>query len=100
MPRRGFNHTGLSTLDLDRMPAGGGQSLTGARATASGWRKRLTLALCFLAILCEGPDIVSVGLAAPAMAPPLGLTRDPLGPLVSARIVGLPVGALRFRRLA
>jgi hypothetical protein len=33
MPRRGFNHTGLSTLDLDRMPAGGGQSMTGARAT-------------------------------------------------------------------
>ena len=100
MPRRGFNHTGLSTLDLDRMPAGGGQSMTGARATDSGWRKRLTLALCFLAILCEGIDIVSMGVAAPRMAPALGLTRDQLGPLFSASIVGLLVGAVIFGRFA
>src|SRR5260370_5359243 len=99
MPRRGFNHTGLSTLDLDRMPAGGGQSMTGARATDSGWRKRLTLALCFLAILCEGIDIVSMGLAAPTMAPALGLTRGQLGPLFRARIVGLLVAAVSFRAL-
>src|SRR5260370_31366469 len=100
MPRREFNHTGLSTLGLDRMPAGGGQSMTGARATASGWRKRLPLALCFLAILCEGIDIVSMGVAAPRMAPALGLTRDRLGPLFSASIVGLLVGAVIFGRLA
>ena len=100
MPLRGFNHTGRSTLDLDRMPAGGGQSMTGARATDSVWRKRFTLALCFLAILCEGVDIVSMGLAAPRMAPALGLTRDQLGPLFSASIVGLLVGAVIFGRLA
>src|SRR5258707_10545756 len=74
--------------------------MTGARATDSGWRKRLTLALCFLAILCEGIDIVSMGLAAPRMAPALGLTRDQLGPLFSASIVGLLVGAVIFGRLA
>src|SRR3984893_5740009 len=100
MPLRGFNHTGRSTLDLDRMPAGGGQSMTGARSTDSRWRKRLTLALCFLAILCEGIDIVSMGLAAPRMAPALGLTRDQLGPLFSASIVGLLVGAVIFGRFA
>jgi AAHS family 3-hydroxyphenylpropionic acid transporter len=74
--------------------------MTGPRATDSGWRKRLTLALCFLAILCEGIDIVSMGLAAPRMAPELGLTRDQLGPLFSASIVGLLVGAVIFGRLA
>jgi AAHS family 3-hydroxyphenylpropionic acid transporter len=60
----------------------------------------LTLALCFLAILCEGIDIVSMGVAAPRMAPALGLTRDQLGPLFSASIVGLLVGAVIFGRLA
>jgi AAHS family 3-hydroxyphenylpropionic acid transporter len=80
-------------LDVPRRPAA-------ARATDSGWRKRLTLALCFLAILCEGIDIVSMGLAAPRMAPALGLTRDQLGPLFSASIVGLLVGAVIFGRLA
>src|SRR5258707_5934037 len=74
--------------------------MTGARATDSGWRKRLTLALCFLAILCEGIDIVPMGLAAARMAPAVGLTRDQLGPLFSASIVGLLVGAVIFGRLA
>src|SRR5258707_7537392 len=74
--------------------------MTGARATDSGWRTRVTLALCFLAILCEGIDILSMGLAAPRMAPALGLTRDQLGPLFSASIVGLLVGAVIFGRLA
>lgn len=60
----------------------------------------LTLALCFLAVLCEGLDIQSMGLAAPRMAPALGLTRDQLGPLFSASIVGLLIGAVIFGRIA
>ena len=100
MRHRGFSHIGLSTLDLDRMPAGGEQSMTGARATESGWRKRFTLTLCFFAILCEGIDIMSMGLAAPPMAPELGLTRDQLGPLFSVSIVWLLVGAVIFGRIA
>jgi MFS transporter, AAHS family, 3-hydroxyphenylpropionic acid transporter len=39
-------------------------------------------------------------LAAPRMAPALGLTRDQLGPLFSASIVGLLVGAVIFGRFA
>ena len=71
-----------------------------ARASDSGRRARLTLALCFLAILCEGFDIQGMGLAAPRMGPALGLTRDQLGPLFSASIVGLLIGAVIFGRLA
>ena len=74
--------------------------MTEARATDSGRRARLTLALCFLAILCEGLDIQSMGLAAPRMGPALGLTRDQLGPLFSASIVGLLIGAVIFGRIA
>jgi AAHS family 3-hydroxyphenylpropionic acid transporter len=65
-----------------------------------GRRVGLTLGLCFLGVLCEGIDIQSMGLAAPRMAPALGLTRDQLGPLFSASIVGLLVGAVICGRLA
>src|SRR5258705_4435674 len=41
-----------------------------------------------------------MGVAAPRMAPALGLTRDQLGPLFSASIVGLLVGAVIFGRFA
>lgn len=59
-----------------------------------------TLALCFLGVVCEGFDIQSMGLAAPRMGPALGLARDQLGPLFSASIVGLLIGAVIFGRLA
>lgn len=61
---------------------------------------KLTLALCFVAVLCEGLDIQSVGLAAPRMGPALHLARDQLGPLFSASLVGLLIGAVMFGRLA
>jgi AAHS family 3-hydroxyphenylpropionic acid transporter len=60
----------------------------------------LTLALCFVAVLCEGLDIQSMGLAAPRMGPALHLTRDQLGPLFSASLVGLLIGAVVFGRIA
>ena len=74
--------------------------MTEPGATHGGRRGRLTLGLCFLAILCEGLDIQSMGLAAPRMGPALGLTRDQLGPLFSASIVGLLIGAVVFGRIA
>ena len=62
--------------------------------------RRLTLALCFAAVVCEGVDIQSMGLAAPRMAPALGLARDQLGPVFSASLVGLLIGAVVFGRVA
>jgi len=60
----------------------------------------LTLALCFLAALAEGFDVQSMGVAAPTLAPALGLTRDQLGPAFSASVVGLFLGALSCGWLA
>ena len=77
------------------MTSGGQSPVTRGRVGAG-----LTLALCFLCILCEGLDIQSMGLAAPRMGPALGLTRGQLGPLFSASIVGLLIGAVIFGRLA
>lgn len=63
-------------------------------------RPRVTLALCFLAALAEGYDLQSAGLAAPRMAPALHLTRAELGPVFSASVVGLLIGAVVFGALA
>jgi AAHS family 3-hydroxyphenylpropionic acid transporter len=71
-----------------------------AVAIDSGRRAGLVLAICFLGVLCEGLDIQSMGLAAPRMAPALGLSRDQLGPVFSASIVGLLIGAVICGRLA
>lgn len=67
---------------------------------AGSWRTRITLVLCFAAALTEGYDITSMGVAAPHLGPLLHLTRAQLGPVFSASIVGLFVGALVVGRLA
>ena len=61
---------------------------------------RWTLALCALAALGEGFDIQSMGVAAPRMGPQLGLTHAQLGPLFSASVVGLLIGAIVIGRIA
>jgi len=74
--------------------------MTQAAAVHGGRRVTLTLALCFLAVMCEGFDIQGMGLAAPRMGPALGIGRGQLGPLFSASIVGLLIGAVVFGRIA
>jgi AAHS family 3-hydroxyphenylpropionic acid transporter len=59
-----------------------------------------TLGLCWLAALIEGYDIQSMGVAAPGLAPALALSREQLGPVFSASLVGLAVGAMLFGNLA
>jgi AAHS family 3-hydroxyphenylpropionic acid transporter len=63
---------------------------------AAAW----TLPLCFVAALAEGYDIQSMGVAAPRLAPALGLVRDHLGPVFSASTLGLFAGALLMGRVA
>ena len=59
-----------------------------ATDTAADGSRRFepTFTLCFLAAMAEGFDIQSAGVAAPAMAPALRLTRDQLGPVFSASV--------------
>jgi AAHS family 3-hydroxyphenylpropionic acid transporter len=63
-------------------------------------RSTQTVGLCFLAALAEGFDVQSMGVAAPRLGPALGLTRDQLGPVFSASVVGLLIGAVLVGRLA
>ena len=69
-------------------------------ATPVDRRSDLTLPLCFFAALAEGFDLQSAGVAAPTMAPALHLSHAQLGPVFSASVVGLLIGAVLFGRLA
>ena len=53
----------------------------------------MTIFLCFLAALLEGADIVSMGLAAPAVARQFGFRPDQMSYILTATIVGLMLGA-------
>ena len=74
--------------------------MTLAKAEADARPFPWTLALCWLGSLTEGFDIQSMGVAAPGMAPALALSREQLGPIFSASLVGLLIGAVVGGRLA
>lgn len=50
--------------------------------------------MCFVCAVLEGIDLQSVGVAAPRMAPALGITSAQLGWVFSASTIGLLIGAL------
>lgn len=67
---------------------------------AADRRAPLTVALCFLVALVEGFDIQSMGVAAPTLGPALKLSREALGPVFSASVFGLFLGAAVLGRAA
>lgn len=60
---------------------------------------RRTIALCFIAAILEGADIVSMGLAAPMVAREFGFGPSLIGLILTATIVGLMIGAAIGGRL-
>jgi AAHS family 3-hydroxyphenylpropionic acid transporter len=60
----------------------------------------LTIALCFAVAVIEGFDIQAIGVAAPRLAPELGLPPDQLGLIFTISNVGLVIGAAFGGRLA
>lgn len=50
--------------------------------------------MCFLVIAADGFDTVAVGYVGPALAAKWGVSKLALGPLFSAALIGLAVGAL------
>ena len=63
-------------------------------------RNRVTLFLCGLVALCEGIDLQAAGVAAPKLAPALGLKPADLGWFFSASTFGLLLGAAIGGRLS
>ena len=66
-----------------------------AREKADGpaGSSRLTIFLCFLVALIEGFELQAAGVAAPGLAPALGLTPTQLSGFFSASTIGMLIGA-------
>ena len=56
--------------------------------------------LCFLIVLLDGFDTAAIGYIAPSLLKEWGLSRPELGPVLSAALFGLAVGALAAGPLA
>ncbi|KAF1054248.1 MAG: 4-hydroxybenzoate transporter PcaK [Stenotrophomonas maltophilia] len=54
----------------------------------------LILSLCFLIVLCDGFDVAVMGFIAPSLMQEWGLSRAAFGPVMSAGMIGLAIGAL------
>lgn len=65
---------------LDSRPVGGFQ-----------WKM---LAICLIILILDGFDIVAMGFIAPALVDDWGIGRQELGPVLSAGLFGLAIGAL------
>jgi len=52
------------------------------------------LVLCFLVVAADGFDTAAVGFIAPSLVQQWGVARSSLGPVMSAALVGLGIGAL------
>src|SRR5207245_9385700 len=64
-----------------------------------GFQIRLLLT-CAAVLFLDGFDTQAIGYVAPALAKDLGLSRGVLGPVFSAGLFGLMIGALMFGPLA
>jgi AAHS family 3-hydroxyphenylpropionic acid transporter len=63
--------------------------MTGSRSPAF-----LTVALCLVAAMLEGADIISMGLAAPTMVRAFGFAPQQMAAILTAAVVGMMVGAV------
>src|SRR3990167_7699264 len=54
----------------------------------------LILCLCFLVVMFDGFDVAVMGFIAPSLMQEWGLSRAAFGPVMSAGMIGLAIGAL------
>ncbi|SOE85278.1 Major Facilitator Superfamily protein, partial [Burkholderia sp. YR290] len=60
----------------------------------------MILVLCFLVVAADGFDTAAVGFITPSLVQDWGVSRAALGPVMSAALVGLGIGALGAGPLA
>jgi benzoate transport len=65
--------------------------IDGERFSPYQW---IILVLCFLVVAADGFDTAAIGFIAPSLIGDWGITRAALGPVMSAALVGLGIGAL------
>ncbi len=54
----------------------------------------LVFVLCFLVMVLDGYDTVAMGFIAPSLVQVWGISRSALGPVMSAALIGVAIGAL------
>src|SRR5260221_6813805 len=69
------------------------------RQPVGGFQIKLLLT-CAAVLFLDGFDTQAIGYVAPALAKEWGLTKGALGPVFSAGVFGLMIGALLFGTLA
>src|SRR5215510_5284275 len=67
--------------------------IAGSASLAATPRVAVAVVLCFLVAVVEGFDIQAIGVAAPHLAPELGLTKWQMGWVFSISNIGLVIGA-------
>ncbi|AET94239.1 major facilitator superfamily (plasmid) [Burkholderia sp. YI23] len=65
--------------------------IDGERFSPYQW---IILILCFLVVAADGFDTAAIGFIAPSLTSDWGIARAALGPVMSAALVGLGIGAL------
>lgn len=71
--------------------------IDGQRFSPFQW---VILVLCFLVVAADGYDTAAIGFIAPSLVQQWGITRVALGPVMSAALVGLGIGAVLAGPLA
>src|SRR5690349_15309022 len=90
-------------MTIGQTQAGGGAVIDATdfidRQPVGAFQIRLMLA-CAAVLFLDGFDTQAIGYVAPALAKEWGLTKAALGPVFSAGLFGLMIGALLFGPLA
>ncbi|VWB41809.1 MFS transporter [Burkholderia metallica] len=71
--------------------------IDGQRFSPFQW---LVLVLCFLVVAADGYDTAAIGFIAPSLVQEWGIARAGLGPVMSAALIGLGIGAVLAGPLA
>lgn len=80
-----------SGINGDQGPLNVGEFINHSKFSLFQWS---ILVLCLLTVAADGFDTVAVGFVGPAVAAQWGASKLSLGPLFSAALVGLAIGAL------
>jgi len=63
-------------------------------ANPLGAFQKLVMLLCALVIVFDGFDVLAIAYAAPDLSTALGIAKSQLGPVFSAGLIGMMIGAL------
>ena len=70
--------------------------MSAGMAEAAPIRSIAVIGLLLIALICEGYDLQAANFAAPAIVAAFGISRAAIGPVLSASLLGVLIGAARL----